>query len=273
MKNFVNAAVYKELAIFECGKEECVKNKAIVLTKKNYHLFHYVLLGKGTLVINRREYRLSRGDIFFIPANSDAFYFPDKEDPWVYEWVGFSGEQVSNYLKVLNLSLDNPIIQDKEKNYRQYFDSIVKRYVNNGYSDISSLGALYQLFGEMIYEKEGTQSMSKALVTVQLAKDFIRNNFQFDITIQDIAKNANVTPNYLSAIFQKEENITTKRFLTKTRMTKAMELLQGGHVKIKEVSEAVGYPNQLHFSNEFKKYYGNSPLFYLKEEGEKDAKK
>ena len=38
-----------------------------------------------------------------------------------------------------------------------------------------------------------------------LAKDFINNNYQFDIKISDIAKNANVTPNYLSSIFQKEE--------------------------------------------------------------------
>ena len=263
MKSYVNAAEYLELSIFECGKEECVKNKAICLTKKNYHLFHYVLLGKGTLVINRKEYHLTKGNIFFIPANSDAIYFPDKEDPWIYEWVGFSGSQVNNFLQDLNLSADHPIIEDKNKSYRQYFDAIVRRYVNNGYSDISSLGALYQLFGEMIFEKDGTQTMSKASVTVQLAKDFIKNNYQFDITIKDIAKNANVTPNYLSAIFQKEEKMTTKKYLTKIRMTKAMGLLQSGKLKVKEVSDLVGFQNQLHFSNEFKKYYGKSPICFI----------
>ena len=138
--------------------------------------------------------------------------------------------------------------------------------MNNGYSDISSLGALYQLFGEMIYEKSGDQTMSKTSVTVQLAKDFIKFNYRTDITIEDIAKNANVTPNYLSAIFQKEENMTTKRYLTKTRMTQAMSLLQSGKMKVKDVAEAVGYPNQLHFSNEFKKYFGKSPIAYLGEE-------
>ena len=263
MKNFINAADYVELAISECGKEECVKNKAVCLGKRDFHLFHYVLLGKGTLLINNKEFRLSKGNIFFIPAHADAFYYPDKDDPWMYEWVGFTGTKVDSYLEALNLSIDHPVIVDKNKSYRPFFNSIVRRYVNNGYSDISSLGALYQLFGEMIYEKEGSQTMSKTLVTVQLAKDFIRNNYRTDITIEDIAKNSNVTPNYLSAIFQKEEGMTTKRYLTKIRMTQAMSMLQGGKMKVKDVSEAVGYPNQLHFSNEFKKYFGKSPISYL----------
>ena len=263
MKSFVNAAEYVELAIVECGKEECVRDKAVCLGERNFHLFHYVLLGKGTLVINKKEYRLSKGNIFFIPAHAEAIYFPDKDDPWVYEWVGFTGTRVDSYLEALNLNIDHPVISDKNKTYRPFFNSIVKRYVNNGYSDITSLGALYELFGEMIYEREGTQTMSKTSVTVQLAKDFIRNNYQTEITIEDIAKNANVTPNYLSAIFQKEENMTTKRYLTKIRMTQAMSLLQSGKMKVKDVAEAVGYPNQLHFSNEFKKYFGKSPISYL----------
>ena len=266
MKNYNNASEYNELTIYECGHEECVKNKAICLTKKNYHLFHYVLFGKGTLIINRKEYRLSKGNIFFIPANTDAIYFPDKEDPWIYEWVGFGGLKVSSIISSLDLSADNPIIEDKNKSYRQFFDSIVFRYINHGYSDISSLGALYQLFGEMLYDKHGPQPAFKSSVTVQLAKDFINNNYQFDITIEDVAKNAHVTSNYLSVIFQKEEQMSTKKYLTKVRMDNAMNMLQSGKLKIKEISAMVGYPNQLHFSNEFKKYYGHSPIYYLKEE-------
>lgn len=266
MKSFINAAEYVELAIVECGKEECVKNKAICLGQRSFHLFHYVLLGKGTLIINNKEYHIGKGNIFFIPADADAVYFPDKDDPWVYEWVGFTGTRAQDFLNALNLSVEHPIIVDRNKTYRSFFNAIVKRYVNNGYSDISSLGALYELFGELIYDKEGAQEMSKTSVTVQLAKDFIKYNFQNDITIEDIAKNANVTPNYLSAIFQKEENMTTKRYLTKVRMTQAMSLLQSGKMKVKDVAEAVGYPNQLHFSNEFKKYFGKSPISYLGQE-------
>ena len=265
MKKYNDPSQYSELAIFECGKEECVKNKAICLTKKDYHLFHYVLYGKGTLVINRVEYRLTKGSIFFIGANSDAIYFPDKEDPWIYEWVGFKGSKADEILESLGIDGNHPIILDKKNKYKQYFDAIIRRYVDYSYIDLTSLGALYQLFGEMIYDKEGETAMSKPYASVQLAKDFIKNNYQFNITVEDIAKNANATPNYLSNIFQKEEGMTTKKYLTKIRMERAVTLLQNKRMKIKDISKLVGYPNQLHFSNEFKKYYGVSPITFSKE--------
>ena len=264
MNQFVNASNFKELTVVECGKEECVKSKSIFLSGKDCHLLHYVIYGKGTLLINNKEYVLNKGDMFYIPEYGEATYFPDKDDPWIYEWVGFKGEYSDELISASGLSISHPIIIDKKRGYRRYFDAIVRRYVTCGYLDISSLGALYQLLGEIIYDNEDAKEVSKISVTVQLAKDFIKNNYQFNITIEDIARNANVTPNYLSTIFQKEEGITTKRYLTKIRMETAVNLLENETLKIKDIAELVGYPNQLHFSSEFKKYFGVSPQNYHK---------
>ena len=72
MDNLLTAKNYTELSLFECGDEECVKSKAIVLSKKDYHLFHYVVSVHGILIINKKEYHLGKGDIFFIPRQTDA---------------------------------------------------------------------------------------------------------------------------------------------------------------------------------------------------------
>ena len=263
MLSFNDAANYRDLAVFECGKEICVKNKAISLTKKTYHLFHYVTDGSGTLVMNGVEHTLSKGMIFFIPKETDAIYYSNKDDAWSYEWVGFYGERIDEILSFLNVSVDNPIIKDTNRVYKQHFDELVARYTNNGFLDIFAIGALYELFGEMLFFKGGKNLFTTTKVTIQLAKDYINNNYQFNITINDVAKNANVTPNYLSNIFKKEEKMSTKQYLTKLRMEKAMSFLKTGHFQIKEVGEMVGYSNQLHFSSEFKKYYGKSPINYL----------
>lgn len=265
MKDLLDARSYRELSVHECGKEECVKDKAISLTKKTYYLFHYVVNGKGTLILNKKEYHISKNTIFYIPPETDAIYFPDKENPWTYIWVGFDGEKVLDWLKALQVDVNNPLIFDSQKTLKKYFDDLAYRYNNNGFLDISMIGSLYQLFGEMLTEKEGKSTGSSIKVTIQLAKDFIHNNYQFDIGVSDIARNAHVTPNYLSTIFHREENMSTKSYLTKVRMKNAIDMLLSGKYKIKEVALKVGYDNQLHFSNEFKKYYGESPLHYLKE--------
>ena len=43
---------------------------------------HYVVSGKGMLVIHDQKYTLSAGDFFYIPANEPTTYYADDSDPW-----------------------------------------------------------------------------------------------------------------------------------------------------------------------------------------------
>ena len=104
-----------------------------------------------------------------------------------------------------------------------------------GFLSIQALGVMYSLFAQMMLSNEDISSHTSKKATIELAKLFINNNYQFDIGIQDVAKNANAAPNYLSTIFHHQEGISTKQYLTKVRMEKARELLLTGRFKIKEV--------------------------------------
>ena len=263
MYDLYSSYKFTDLGIYECGDEECVKDKAIVLSKKDFYLLHYIVKGKGTFILNDVEYKLGKGDIFFIPKGFDAIYYPDKDDPWHYKWVGFYGEAADYFVHGAGLDENHPIIEDEDKQLRQYFDNITSRFHKTGFFDAHTIGSLYQFFGDIVHEKEGRKDVSSVRVTVELAKQFIYNNYQFDIGVVDIAKNANCAPNYLSTIFQKLEGMSTKSFLTKVRMERAMQLIESKKFKVKDIAMMVGYPNQLHFSGQFKKYYGHSPLYYL----------
>ena len=56
-----------------------------------------------------------------------------------------------------------------------------------------------------------------------------------------------------------------QEFLISYRMTKAAELLKLTELSINDLSNAVGYPNQLHFSRAFKKTYGIPPRQWRQE--------
>ena len=210
-----------------------------------------------------KEYKLEKGMVFFIPRETDAIYFPDHDNPWTYEWIGFDGNEIDELLSSLEIDVMNPIIIDRTKKYRKHFDEIASREINSGAIDLYMVGSLYQLFGEMLNDLGGESNVSHSKITVKLAKDFIENNYQFDINVNDIARNANVTPNYLSSIFNKEEGMSTKAYLIKVRMEKALDFLKANRFSVKEISQMVGYQSQLYFSNEFKRYYGKAPSTYL----------
>ena len=265
MLNKINAALFQDLSLFECGKEECRVDKKIVNAAKPYHLFHYILDGKGYFELDGVRYKLSKDTIFYIPNGVSAKYYPDPNDPWIYEWIGFNGTFVNKLFESINLSSKNPIISGNSCDFRKYFNSIYLRYAEKGRLDLKCLGMMYELLSEFMDELGNEkENASTKKVLVLLAQEFINNNYQFQIKITDVAKNVNVSPNYLSNAFKDILNISTKGYLTKVRMEKASVLLQSSNYNVQQVGLLVGYKNQLHFSGEFKKYYGVSPKEYMK---------
>lgn len=265
MLNKFNAALSEELSLFECGKEECRVDKKIVNTAKPYHLFHYILEGKGYFELDGVRYKLSKDTIFYIPNGVSAKYYPDPNDPWVYEWLGFNGTIINKIFENINLSSKNPIILCNNHDFRKYFNSIYLRYAVKGQLDLKCLGMMYELLSTFIDELgQENENASSKKVLVLLAQEFINNNYQFQIKITDVAKNVHVTPNYLANAFKDILNISAKGYLTKVRMEKASALLLSSSYSIQQVGLLVGYKNQLHFSGEFKKYYGVSPKDYKK---------
>src|SRR5574344_1779530 len=261
METIDKASSYLELNLMECGREICISDKDIVLSQKNYHLFHYINSGKGLFEIEGKTYVLSKGMVFYIPPNTQAHYSPDKNDPWTYTWLGFDGVAVESFLKRANISRTNPVLGDDDTlELNDCFSRLYDEYKKCSYLNVVCLGIGYELFGRMLNKFGGKLVDYKETMSyVSFAKEYIDNNYQFEVKIDDVANSVGVTPNYLANVFQKSEKMSPKQYLTKIRMEKAKLLLSKNQYKVKDVSNAVGYKNQLHFSNEFKKYYGCSP--------------
>ncbi|MGB4006296.1 MAG: AraC family transcriptional regulator [Halanaerobiales bacterium] len=267
---------YLELTLNECGREKCSPLKRINSYAKGWHVFHYIVSGKGTFVLEDRKYKLKRGNIFYIPAGFEAEYYPDTYEPWSYVWVGFSGIDADDYLSASGFSLESPIFFDEEMILNDFFYQLVSAYNHFGCLNIRSLGYLYIIFSYLIEMNKNKQNIAMSIKGshVKEAIEFISYNYQFNISVRDIANSLNLTSNYLSSIFKSETGLTTKQFLTRYRMEKACSLLKTKNKPIKDIAQAVGYKNQLHFSSEFKKYMKMSPSAYrkilLKQESENE---
>ena len=94
---------------------------------------------------------------------------------------------------------------------------------------------------------------------IKEALSYIEQNFQNNITIEDIALFCGLNRSYFGKIFHDTIGKSPQEFLLNYRMIKAAELLKLTKLSIKDVGNAVGYPNQLHFSRAFKNIYGVSP--------------
>ena len=262
----LDASCYLDLALYETGREVCIANKEVQYTPKTYPLLHYVYVGGGSFHYRNHVYELKAGDCFLIPANETAIYRCGSDHPWSYLWIGIGGAKVEGLLHLCGLDADHPVIHDASFRLKPYLDKIYDCYFENGYFNLDALSQLYSLFAELESKKQTkVENLEKGHISA--AKAYIRNNFQFPITIVDVARSVGVSPNYLANLFQKECGQSPKSFLIQTRMETAKSLLTTSDASINEVSRAVGYQSPLHFSGSFRRYHGVSPLHYRNKGG------
>lgn len=147
---------------------------------KPHYLIHYILSGRGKFVIGGEEYPLEAGCGFLITPDELAFYQADRQDPWTYVWVGFSGTQAAEYVSNIGLSVRQPVFRSdaSEELYR-----IVKDMMDHNTFDLShdlrrngQLGVFLSVIAEgSRVEKEGEDR--KANIYVRKAVSFIQSNY------------------------------------------------------------------------------------------------
>ncbi|BBH22168.1 hypothetical protein Back11_35130 [Paenibacillus baekrokdamisoli] len=93
-------------------------------------------------------------------------------------------------------------------------------------------------------------------------KRFIRLRYMDNITLNDIASEVFMSPNYLNSLFKKATGKNINKYLIDFRITTAMELLLKPDATVNRVAEKVGYRNLAHFSTLFKKQCGMTPMEY-----------
>ena len=97
---------------------------------------------------------------------------------------------------------------------------------------------------------------------VSRAKAYIRDNYQRDISLDDVSREVNISPYYFSKLFKEESGENFIEYLTRIRIDRARELLAGSEHSIKEISGMVGYADPNYFSRIFKKQTGMTPREY-----------
>ena len=92
---------------------------------------------------------------------------------------------------------------------------------------------------------------------------YIDSNYTDEnISLSSIAKEVNISANYLSAEFSQEMKCTITEYVTSKRMAKAKELLKTTDKRSGEIASEVGYKDPHYFSFLFKKTQGCTPRDY-----------
>ncbi len=91
---------------------------------------------------------------------------------------------------------------------------------------------------------------------VRRAQEYIQDNYQKDLSLDELSKELDISPYYFSKLFKEETGSNFVEYLTNLRMTRAKELLRDEQRSMKEICAEVGYSDPNYFSRIFKKNFG-----------------
>ena len=98
--------------------------------------------------------------------------------------------------------------------------------------------------------------------TVQMAIDFIIQNYNSKISLSCVSNHVYCNPTYLSRLLKSSVGVSFTNYLNEIRISKAEELLQNTTDSVYSIAKAVGYESMGYFYKKFKEKNNCSPDTY-----------
>lgn len=252
----------RPFVLYHCGHQECAPSHSFGPAIRPHYLLHYVRRGKGTYHVGGKVYSVNEGEGFLIHPGITTFYQADEADPWEYCWIGFDGSDVDSMLTNCGLSHTSHLFKDYSNGLLWTdFMSLMEALHHLQSNDFTCLGLLYQCFSHMCPPKESSRTMPNEHY-LSKAKEYIHNNYAYDIKITDISNYLHIDRTYLFKLFQNKLGVSPKEYLTKYRINMSQQLLEATGLSMSEIAYSCGFLDASSFDKHFKRLLHITPLQY-----------
>jgi len=256
-----------------------------------WHLHNYieltvVLRGQARILIKNKTIDLSTGQILLIGQNTIHTISLVDPDTIAFN-IAITGSfltqerlmilrKISNVAKMLFTILQNNDIDQAEYSF---FDASDNLAITDNLSEI--IAEYYQpTFGsqeiinldilKLLVELVRLRQIQQPNVIANETSDvfdmliYIENHFQ-DLTLVKMAQVFHFHPNYLSSKLKIATGMNFSQLITLQRLNTAAAFLIHSKKTVAAISEQVGYLDTSHFYQEFKRFFGITPIQYRKE--------
>jgi AraC family transcriptional regulator len=92
--------------------------------------------------------------------------------------------------------------------------------------------------------------------------DYIVAHLDVDTSLKTLAEVAQLSSHHFATVFKASIGLSPHQYILRQRITKAKELLADNRMSIAEITYALGFPSQAHFTTMFGKLVGTTPGRY-----------
>jgi len=230
------------------------------------HIIIYCIEGHGWIEVNKKRIDIAPSQFIAIPANTPHKYGANKTHPWSIYWAHFKGENAAFIAELISRNSRDfkPRLAYNQDRIR-LFDDIYYN-LENGYGDDTLRYVnmiFYHFLSSMIYENKFNrekQEITKSVV--ESAIDYMLENLQKAITLQEMALFANLSVTHFNTVFKRKTGHSPIEYFNHLKIQQACQYLSFTKSTVKEIAHQVGIIDQYYFSRMFSRLMGVSPSEY-----------
>ncbi len=238
--------------------------------------------GHGEYTTQKATYPMNPGDVFVFSSNEVHSITRVFEGGLSLTNLHFeprylnstnSEEHIENYINFCffhSSDFENRIPAEKATNILENFQKIKTELKNNDIEYPVAVKAhlnliLIDLLRNHNYSSTAVLEKTDSIFNIMNVYDYIDEHLCEEITLNDLASIAGLSPNYFSHLFKKNNGISLWDYITAKRIEKAINILQHNReLTILEIALECGFNNTTNFNKAFKKQKCLTPSEYRK---------
>ena len=225
--------------------------------------------GKIDFYINNSHLTLEKQD--FVLVNSNEVHSIESPNPNITIVLQIPAETYEGYMGEENYVNFEKKGEAQNKRLTQLVVSMFSNYEKQEYGySLKVKSQFYELLYLLVTEFKA-ETMDKEILRQKRQLDklskvtqYMRENYDQDLRLEQVAERFGFSPTYLSRIFQKYAQVNYRTYLIDLRVKYAVRELVGTGTEIGEIAMKHGFPDSRAFSKAFKKRYGCLPSEYRK---------
>ena len=220
--------------------------------------------GQGQIQLAGQLIPLAPGEGVLLPPFTPHAYFPDTGtgETWRTRFVTLNGLLADQFPKILGtnqpiFAKDNP-----EFSYSFWIDQIVNLLESRTLDAAQTSGACYRLLMYLSKGYENQLATSHPLFQQYISPTItkIETAYAEDLTVERLAAEVFITPQYLTRLFRRFTGKTTQQYLLDTRLNKAKAFLMYHQERsVETIASQVGFSSVSRFVQVFKEKNGVTP--------------
>lgn len=236
--------------------------------------------GTGTYLINGKEHKIKKGEIFIIASNEQHcvtnvengglkmtnLHF-EPRCLWGRSYDSLTDENI-NFCFSHNKNFDNRIPCGKANNLTRIICEITEEFKNRNKEYRLKIKSLLNLMLIMLirdhgYSKDTVSLKKDRFNCIRNAIKYIDSHLSEPISLEKLSELSGMSPNYFSALFHNVSGITLWDYYNSRRIDNAIFLLkEKNEQNILDIALACGFNNTANFNKAFKKATGTTPSKY-----------